>query len=55
VGLQSRRRLARPHGRHEPANTPHFGMTKGEGAVMYFYAVGRNGNTPLEKTGPAGK
>jgi hypothetical protein len=39
----------------EPANTPHFGMTKGEGAVLYFYAVGPSGNTPIEKTGPVGK
>jgi hypothetical protein len=39
----------------EPANTPHFGMTKGEGAVLYFYSVGPSGNTPVEKAGPAGK
>ena len=32
----------------EPANTPHFGMTKGEGAVLYFYGVGPSGSTPLE-------
>jgi len=33
----------------EPANTPHFGMTKGEGAVLYFYGIGPSGITPLEK------
>mgnify|MGYP003344318528 FL=1 len=33
----------------EPANQPHFGKTMGEGAVLYFYAVGPSGNTPLEK------
>ena len=33
----------------EPANTPHFGMTKDEGAVLYFYAVGPSGITELEK------
>ena len=33
----------------EPANTAHFGMTRGEGAVLYFYAVGPSGNTALEK------
>ena len=33
----------------EPANTAHFGMTKGEGAVLYFYAIGPSGNAPLEK------
>ena len=33
----------------EPANTAHFGKTMGEGAVLYFYAVGPSGNTPLEK------
>jgi uncharacterized RmlC-like cupin family protein len=32
----------------EPANTPHFGMTKGEGAVLYFYSVGPSGSKPLE-------
>jgi len=32
----------------EPANTPHFGMTKGEGAVLYFYGIGPSGSTPLE-------
>jgi len=32
----------------EPANTPHFGMTMGEGAVLYFYGVGPSGSTPLE-------
>ena len=24
-------------------------MTKGEGAVLYFYAIGPTANTPLEK------
>ena len=33
----------------EPANTPHFGMTKDEGAVLYFYGTGPSGSTPLEK------
>jgi uncharacterized RmlC-like cupin family protein len=32
----------------EPANTPHFGMTKGEGAVLYFYGIGPSKNIPLE-------
>src|SRR5262249_32296177 len=32
----------------EPANTPHFGMTKGEGAVLYFYGIGPSGTTPLQ-------
>jgi hypothetical protein len=32
----------------EPANTPHFGMTKGEGAVLYFYAIGPSGTKALE-------
>jgi hypothetical protein len=32
----------------EPANTPHFGMTKGEGAVLYFYAIGPSGTRPVE-------
>lgn len=39
----------------EPANTAHFGMTKSEGAVLYFYAVGPSGNTPLEKDEAAKK
>jgi len=33
----------------EPANTAHFGLTRGEGAVLYFYGVGPSGNEPLEK------
>jgi len=33
----------------EPANTAHFGLTKDEGAVLYFYGVGPSGNQPLEK------
>jgi len=33
----------------EPANTPHFGMTKGQGAVLYFHGIGPSGNTPIEK------
>jgi hypothetical protein len=32
----------------EPANTAHFGMTKSEGAVLYFFGQGPSGNTPLE-------
>jgi len=32
----------------EPANTPHFGMTKGEGAVLSFYGIGPSGTTPLQ-------
>ena len=36
----------------EPADTAHFGLTKGEGAVLYFYAIGPTGNTPLEKPDP---
>jgi hypothetical protein len=32
----------------EPANAPHFGRTKGEGAVLYFYGMGPSGTTPLE-------
>ena len=32
----------------EPPDTPHFGMTKGEGAVLYFYGTGPSGSTPLE-------
>ena len=33
----------------EPSKTAHFGMTKGEGAILYFYGVGPTGSTPLEK------
>lgn len=32
----------------EPANTAHFGITKDEGAVLYFYGIGPTGSTPLE-------
>ena len=39
----------------EPANTAHFGMTKGEGAILYFYAIGPSGNTAIEKPEAAGK
>ena len=31
----------------EPANTAHFGVTKDEGAILYFYGVGPSGNKPL--------
>ena len=34
---------------NEPSKTPHFGMTKSEGAILYFYGTGPTGNTPLEK------
>ena len=33
----------------EPSKTAHFGMTKSEGAILYFYGVGPTGSTPLEK------
>jgi ChrR-like protein with cupin domain len=33
----------------EPADTAHFGLTRGEGAVLYFYGVGPSGNVALEK------
>jgi len=33
----------------EPANTAHFGMTKGEGAVLYFFGTGPSRVIPLEK------
>jgi hypothetical protein len=32
----------------EPANIPHFGRTKDEGAVLYFYGVGPSGSTLVE-------
>jgi len=32
----------------EPANTGHFGITRDEGAILYFYGVGPSANTPLE-------
>jgi uncharacterized RmlC-like cupin family protein len=33
----------------EPANTPHFGMTRDEGAVLYFYGNGPSSNIAIEK------
>jgi hypothetical protein len=33
----------------EPANVGHFGITKAEGAVLYFFGIGPSGRTPLEK------
>jgi hypothetical protein len=39
----------------EPANTAHFGMTKGEGAVLYFYAIGPSATIPIEKEEPVKK
>ena len=35
----------------EPANVGHFGITKEEGALLYFFGIGPSGNTPLEKSG----
>jgi len=32
----------------EPANTPHFGITKGEGAILLFYGVGPSAIIPVE-------
>jgi len=32
----------------EPANTAHFGMTKGEGAILCFYGIGPTGSTRVE-------
>ena len=32
----------------EPANTPHFGMTKDEGAILYFYGTGPSSVIPIE-------
>ncbi len=32
----------------EPANVGHFGITKDEGAILYFYGVGPSGITKLE-------
>ncbi len=32
----------------EPANTAHFGITKDEGAILYFYGVGPTALTPVE-------
>jgi len=32
----------------EPANVSHFGVTKAEGAILYFYGVGPSGITRLE-------
>ena len=34
---------------NEPAKTAHFGMTKSEGAILYFYGHGPTGSTALEK------
>ena len=34
----------------EPANQPHFGMTKGEGTVLFFYGMGPSANNELEKS-----
>ncbi len=31
----------------EPANTSHFGMTKNEGAVLYFYGTGPSAILPV--------
>ena len=33
----------------EPANTAHFGMTKREPAILYFYGTGPSGSTRLEQ------
>jgi hypothetical protein len=33
----------------EPARTAHFGMTKDEGAVLYFYGTGPSAIIPVEK------
>jgi quercetin dioxygenase-like cupin family protein len=35
----------------EPANTPHFGITKGEGAVLLFYGTGPTAVIPVEEAG----
>ena len=32
----------------EPANVGHFGITKAEGAILYFFGVGPSGITKLE-------
>ena len=32
----------------EPANKSHFGMTKDEGAVLYFYGTGPSGSLPIK-------
>ena len=49
--FDERKLHAHPAGSYftEPANTAHFGLTRGEGAVLYFYGVGPSGNVPLEK------
>jgi hypothetical protein len=39
----------------EPARTAHFGMTKEEGAVLYFYGVGPSAIIPVEKAEGAKK
>jgi hypothetical protein len=48
--FDEKRLHAHPAGSYftEPANTAHFGLTKDEGAVLYFYGVGPSGNKPLE-------
>jgi hypothetical protein len=33
----------------EPARTAHFGMTREEGAVLYFYGIGPSAIIPIEK------
>jgi hypothetical protein len=33
----------------EPSKSAHFGMTRGEGAILYFCGTGPTGSTPLEK------
>lgn len=32
----------------EPAGVAHFGITKAEGAILYFFGVGPSGNTRFE-------
>jgi hypothetical protein len=39
----------------EPARTAHFGMTREEGAVLYFYGTGPSAIIPVEKAGGAEK
>ena len=39
----------------EPARVAHFGMTKEEGAVLYFYGTGPSAIIPVEKAGSADK
>ncbi len=33
----------------EPAKQPHFGMTKGDGAILFFYGMGPSANNELER------